>query len=261
MSLNFITAKKFIQGSKEATDVFYMGNKQGDGWTYFNDDTSYRTAKVKVKDENGNDVGVQRVELFYIPKQIWINCTDFQDLNVIDFDVISILKDIFGIIGGGGGGAGIAPVESVEKAVQWQIKKATENFITYSQNTTHNGRGWKNPNSMSYDCSAFVITSYYAVGVDIDATTTRDMVSGFTKAGWEFIAGSVWPANKLLRGDILINTGHHTQVYIGGGKDINCGSTPARIINHIESYRLHGVNYGWTGILRYKGANWGGGTV
>ena len=78
MSLNFITAKKFIQGSKESTDVFYMGNKQGDGWSYFNDDTSYRTAKVKIKDESGNDVEVQRVELFYIPKQIWITVQIFK---------------------------------------------------------------------------------------------------------------------------------------------------------------------------------------
>lgn len=254
MSLNFITAKKFIQGSKESKDVFYMGNRQADGWTYFNDDTSYRTAKVKIKDENGNEVEVQRVELFYIPKQIWIQCGDFENLTVIDFDVIGILQDISGLLAGGGGGAGIAPVESVEKAVQWQIDKATKNFITYSQDTTHNGRGWKNPNSMSYDCSAFVITSYYAVGVDIDAHNTGDMISGFTKAGWEWIPGRRWESNQLLRGDILLNINHHTQVYIGGGKDVNCGSTPARIVNHSVDY----WGKGWDGILRYKGATGGG---
>lgn len=245
MSLNFITAKKFIQGSKEATDVFYMGNKQGDGWTYFNDDTSYRTAKVKIKDESGNDVKVQRVELFYIPKQIWINCADFQDLNVIDFDIIGVIQDIFGILGGGGGGAGVAPVESVEKAVQWAINKATNNYITYSQSN----RNLKNPSGLSFDCSSFVITSYYAVGVDINATYTGDMIAGFTAAGWKWMPGKRWESNQLLRGDILLNIERHTQVYIGGGKDVNCGSTPARIVNHSADY----WGRGWDGILRYKG--------
>lgn len=245
MSLNFITAKKFIQGSKETTDVFYMGNKQGDGWTYFNDDTSYRTAKVKIKDESGNDVNVQRVELFYIPKQIWINCTDFQDLNIIDFDIIGVIQDIFGILAGGGGGAGVAPVEAVEKAVQWAIDKATNNYITYSQSN----RNLKNPSGLSFDCSSFVITSYYAVGVDINATYTGDMIAGFTAAGWEWIPGTRWESNQLLRGDILLNIERHTQMYIGGGKDVNCGSTPARIVNHSVDY----WGRGWSGILRYKG--------
>ena len=250
MSLNFITAKKFIQGSKESKDVFYMGNRQADGWTYFNDDTSYRTAKVKVNDENGNEIEVQRVELFYIPKQIWIQCGDFENLTVIDFDVIGILQDIFGILAGGGGGGGVAPIESVEKAVQWQINKVRDNFITYSQTN----RNLKNVNGKSYDCSSFVITSYTAAGVDINATYTGDMIAGFTAAGWEWIPGRRWESNQLLRGDILLNISRHTQVYIGGGKDVNCGSTPARIVNHSVDY----YGRGWDGILRYKGASGGG---
>lgn len=226
MALAFITAKKFIQSQNTMSDVFYLGNTQTDGFTYFNDETSYRCIT-----RNGQTY----TELFYIPKQIWMQCNIFNDVNIIDFNPFSILS----------GAGSAAPAESVEAAVQWMINKASNTYITYSQSN----RNLKNPNGTSYDCSSFVITGFYAVGVNINATYTGDMVAGFTAAGWEFIAGSRWEANQLQRGDILINTAYHTQVYIGDNKDVNCGSTPARIVNHSVDY----WGRGWTGILRYKG--------
>lgn len=239
MALSFITAKKFVQSSETPHDVFYMGNTQTDGFTYFNDDTSYRTAEVTGKD----GTKTRLTQLFYIPKQIWIRCENFQDLNTIVFDPLAILGKL-------NGGGSVAPIESVENAVKWAIDKASNNYITYSQTN----RNLKNPNGSSYDCSSFIITAFYAAGVDINATYTGDMIAGFTAAGWEWIPGTRWESNQLQRGDILLNIGMHTQMYIGDNKDVNCGSTPARIVNHSVDY----WGKGWDGILRYKGTTPGG---
>lgn len=237
MALALITGKKFVMSQQNATPVFYIANTQDDGFTYFNDDVSYRYGKFKKDDEE-----IEVIEQFYIPKQIWMQCTAFEELNLVTFDPLSAIL----------GGSSVAPIESVEKAVQWMINKVQNNYITYSQSN----RNLKNVDGKSYDCSSFVITGFYAAGVDINASYTGDMVAGFTAKGWEFIAGSRWEASKLQRGDILINTTHHTQVYIGNNKDVNCGSTPARIVNHNEYYTYGGAN-GWTGILRYKGTTGG----
>lgn len=157
--------------------------------------------------------------------------------------VQQIVKDglhISDLIGGSGT---IAKNASVEKAVRWAIEKATSNYITYSQSN----RNLKNPDGYSYDCSSFIITAFYVGGFNVDATYTGNMRSGFTALGWEWIPGSTWSASELLRGDILLNEALHTQMYIGGNHDVNCGSTPACVERHaVDNY-----GRGWDGILRY----------
>ena len=153
-------------------------------------------------------------------------------------------SNAFGVIIGGiiGGNGQHASNESVEAAVQWAIQKATNNYITYS----NANRNLKNPAGMSYDCSAFIITAFYAVGVDINATRTSDMRVGFLAAGWTWIPGTLWYAADLLRGDILLKESNHTQMYIGDNQDVSCGSTPAKVLPHsIDNY-----GRGWDGILR-----------
>ncbi len=149
---------------------------------------------------------------------------------------------ISGIIAGNGS---TASNEAVENAVQWAVNKASNNYITYSQSN----RNLKNVNGSSYDCSSFIITAFYAAGIDISATYTGDMVAGFTAAGWEWIEGTTWESSQLQRGDILLNVTHHTQMYIGDNQDVNCGSTPAKVQSHSTNY----YGKGWNGILRYKG--------
>lgn len=143
------------------------------------------------------------------------------------------------------GSGGTASNEKVEAAVRWCIDKAANNYITYSQTN----RNLKNVNGMSYDCSSFIITGFYAAGVNINATHTGNMRAGFTAAGWEWIPGRSFAASQLQRGDILLNEALHTQMYIGNNQDVNCGSTPACVQPHSSD------NYGrgWDGILRYKG--------
>lgn len=158
--------------------------------------------------------------------------------------VQQIVKDGLHISGLLAGNGAIAKNASVEKAVRWAIKKATSNYITYSQSN----RNLKNPDGYSYDCSSFIITAFYVGGFDVNATYTGNMRSGFTALGFTWIPGSYWTSSELVRGDILLDEVNHTQMYIGGNQDVNCGSTPACVQRHEND------NYGrgWDGILRYE---------
>ena len=159
-----------------------------------------------------------------------------------------IIEGILGSIQGGGGA--VAPNAQVEAAVQWAINKVSNNYITYSQTN----RNLNKPNATSYDCSSFIITAFNVAGFNVSATYTRDMRAGFERIGfvWHEADNGRIPASICQRGDILLNETHHTQMYIGNNKDVNCGSTPARIKNHTEYYNYGGAS-GWDGWLRYNG--------
>lgn len=159
--------------------------------------------------------------------------------------LVSTLKGgVSAIVGGAGS---IASNAQVEAAVQWAIAKANRGDIGYSRSN----RNLKNVDGMFYDCSSFVITAFYAAGVDVDATYTGDMRVGFVAAGWKWIAGTVFYADQLQRGDILLRENQHTQMYIGNNQDVQEGNVEhgAEIITH--AYDFWGD--GWDGILRYEG--------
>ena len=233
MAVYFITGKKITERGEQ--DVFYVGSSQGDGYVYFNDATMYRCLA------DGSNL-----QLFYLPKQVWMSTNDIKDINCLEFSPSGILDAIAGIIGGGGS---VSPNADVETAVQWMIKKATDEYITYSLTN----RNLKIPNGSSYDCSSFVITGFYVGGFDVNATNTRDMRQGFIDAGFEWIPGAIWYSDSLRRGDILLKEDEpnaHTQVYIGNNQDVNCGGPPASVTNHSIDNWGRG---GWDGILRYAG--------
>ena len=226
----FITAKKIVNGN--TVDVFYIGSVENDGYTYFNDDYKYR---FRTGDKS-------IVQIFYYNKTIWVKTSNIQDINTLEFDVSAVLNAISGLLGGSGAAN---PNASVEAAVQWLITKATTQYITYSQSN----RNLNNPNGSSYDCSSFVITGFNQAGFNIQASYTGNMRAGFTAKGFQWIPGSNFPASQCIRGDILLNESMHTQVYIGNNQDVNCGSTPARVVTHTPNY----WGRGWNGILRYTG--------
>lgn len=162
--------------------------------------------------------------------------------NNIFAELLGLVKDTVDNIVAGAGS--IATSNQVEMAVNWAIDRASNFYVTYSQSN----RNLKNTHGLSYDCSSFIITAFYAAGLDINATYTGDMISGFTAAGFKWIPGSEWYSNQLKKGDILLNIANHTQMYIGQNQDVNCGSTPARVQGHsVDNY-----GRGWDGILRYE---------
>lgn len=228
--VGFVQATRYLNGN--TTSVFFMATLQADGYVYFNDDTFYRCTR--------NGTGLQ---VYSQPKQIWVSSKVLINLKVSIADISGLVTAVGGILGGSGASS---PDASVEKAVKWMIDKAQSNRITYSQSN----RNLKNPSGTSYDCSSFVITGFTQGGFNINASYTGDMRSGFEAAGFKWhdadSNGSL-PANVLQRGDILLNTARHTQVYIGNNQDVNCGSTPARVMSHVSRYS----NGGWNGFLRY----------
>lgn len=228
--IGFVSATRYLNGN--TTTVWFVGTMQADGLVYFNDDTFYRCSK------DGS-----HLQVYSQPKQIWVDSQVLINLKCSILDLTAIDGAVGGILSGSGASN---PNASVESAVKWMINKASTNNITYSQSN----RNLKNPNGSSYDCSSFVITGFTVGGFDIDASYTGNMRSGFEKAGFKWHPADndrKLAASQLQRGDILLNTSKHTQVYIGNNQDVNCGSTPARVMSHVAYYS----GGGWDGFLRY----------
>ena len=228
--LAYITATRFWGGYTEGVQGYYIGcNINGE--TYFNDSKFFRAS---------NDG--RRVEVL---KQGTANY--WVATNECRIDSI-VITDLNSLVNGGGNGAGSAAGNAqVEEAVKWMVQKANSGNISYSQVNR-----W---GPTSYDCSSFVISAFRAAGFTINANTTYDMKSGFEAAGfvWHPATSSKrLEASYLQRGDILLNIENHTQVYIGGNYDVNCGSTPARVKPHVAYYEYKNASYnGWDGYLRY----------
>lgn len=216
-----LKGQKYFNGNM--IDVAYIGSVIGD-FIYFNDNEFWRCKTDGTL-----------LQILYPDKNIWVMTKAIQNISISGFNQN----------GNAGSGSGVAPNANVETAVQWMINKANTNEVTYSQSN----RNLKNPNGTSYDCSSFVITGFYVGGFDANAIYTGDMRSAFEALGFRWIPGTTFTADQLVRGDILLKEGEHTQVYIGNNQDVNCGSTPARVQGHSDD------NYGtgWDGVLRYAG--------
>lgn len=240
----FVDGEKYVNG--ETKNVFYVGSKQEDGYIYFNDSDFFRC------DYEGHNL-----QIFYIPKQIWVSTSNLVLKRINGVDVVQLRDDVNNVQNGSGA---IAANASVEAAVKWAIDKATNNYVTYADiaynfdgsinwTETARRRHLKDVNATQYDCSSFIITAFYAAGFNINANATGDMRSGFTAAGFLWIPGNYFTAFNCRRGDILLDEVNHTQMYIGNNQDVNCGSTPARVCDHsVDNY-----SRGWDGILRYGG--------
>ena len=147
-------------------------------------------------------------------------------------------------------------MSKVENYTQQAINIANDNKHGYSQYNR-----WGNPD---YDCSSLVVTVVQNSGIPVKtngATYTGNMYNAFIKSGFEDVTHTVnlTTGQGLQRGDILLNTVNHTEIYIGGGQNVG-----ARIS---ETNTIHGVggdqtgqeigvsgyyDYPWNYVLRYK---------
>lgn len=147
-------------------------------------------------------------------------------------------------------------MSKVENYTQQAINIANDNRHGYSQYNR-----WGNPD---YDCSSLVITVIQNSGVPVKtngATYTGNMYNAFIKSGFTDVTNTVnlTTGQGLQRGDILLNVVNHTEIYIGGGKNVGARGS--------ETNTIHGVggdqtgreilvgnyyNYPWNYVLRYK---------
>lgn len=145
-----------------------------------------------------------------------------------------------------------------EKAIRQMETWAKDDSHGYDQDHRWGEKG-------DYDCSSAVIQAWQNAGVPVKsggATYTGDMKNVFLKNGFVDVTSKVNVATGagLIRGDVLLNTVHHTAMYCGNGKEVEAsinekgtahGGKPGDQTGKeflIRSYR----NYPWNCVLRYK---------
>jgi hypothetical protein len=149
-------------------------------------------------------------------------------------------------------------MSKTESAIQWMENHANNNAYGYDQRYRWGERG-------DFDCSSAVISAWQAAGVPVKtrgATYTGNMLSVFLSCGFEDVTGTVNLATGagLRRGDVLLNTAHHTAMYCGNGREVEAsinekgtavGGAPGDQTGReflIRSYR----NFPWNHVLRFK---------
>ena len=148
-------------------------------------------------------------------------------------------------------------MSKIEKAVQQMEAWAGDDSHGYDQTYRWGQHG-------DFDCSAAVIQACENAGIPVKskgATYTGNMLAVFKKCGFVDVTSKVNRSTGagLLRGDVLLNTSHHTAMYCGNGKEVEAsinekgtatGGKPGDQTGKeflIRSYR----NYPWTNVLRY----------
>ena len=151
--------------------------------------------------------------------------------------------------------------DRINKAISWMEDTARDDRHGYCQDHRWGTDG-------DYDCSSAVITAWEQAGVPVKtkgATYTGNMLSVFRANGFQDVTALVNRSTGagLARGDVLLNTAHHTAMYCGNGKEVEAsinekgtahGGKPGDQTGReflIRSYR----NYPWTNVLRYTGGN------
>lgn len=147
----------------------------------------------------------------------------------------------------------------IEKAVQWAIAIAKDDSHGYSQ---YRRQG------PDYDCSSFVINAYKQAGADIDTsmvTYTGNMYR-LVNYGFKDVYNSIDTnsGKGLQRGDILVNSVHHTVMYIGEGLIVQASiaedgtadrdghaKTGDQTGTEIYIRKYYNPSYGWNAIYRY----------
>lgn len=162
---------------------------------------------------------------------------------------------------------GVETMSKTENATRWMEDTARDDSHGYCQTHRWGADG-------DYDCSSAVITAWEQAGVPVKtngATYTGNMLPVFKKCGFEDVTASVNRSTGagLKRGDVLLNTSHHTAMYCGNGQEVEAsinekgtatGGTPGDQTGKeflIRAYR----NYPWTNVLRYKEAGTGNKSV
>lgn len=146
----------------------------------------------------------------------------------------------------GTAGGGIAPSDAVEKAVQWAINTA---------NDDSHGYVWGAGGPTNFDCSGFVNNAFHAAGFGIGSghgPATGGMRAAYQALGFKWITNIDFSSySQLQRGDILLNEGSHTEIYIGNGQQVGAHSAHKPKADQVSVVSYN--NHPWNGILRYGG--------
>lgn len=139
-----------------------------------------------------------------------------------------------------------------EKAVRFMLDTANDDSHGYDQSSR-----W----GPDYDCSSLVITAYKEAGVPLTATYTGNMWRDFLDHGFEVASDVDLATGAGLRpGDVLLNTVHHTAMYVGNGRICHAsgnehgGATGGQTGDQTgKEISVTGYfNFPWDVVLRYS---------
>lgn len=120
-----------------------------------------------------------------------------------------------------------------------------------------------------YDCSSLMISAWQQAGVPVKtagATYTGNMLRAFLGCGFEDVTAEVNlnTGAGLQRGDVLLNTQHHTAMSIGDGQIVHAsidengratgGKTGDQTGREICVRSYYKYSKGWDKVLRYVGS-------
>ena len=146
-------------------------------------------------------------------------------------------------------------------------EKAISQMESWAADDSH-GYDQSNRWGPDYDCSSAVIAAWEMAGVPVKsngATYTGNMRGVFLRCGFEDVTDGIDLATGtgLQRGDVLLNSRHHTAMYCGSGMEVEAsinengtttGGQPGDQTGReflVRPYR----NYPWDCVLRYTGGN------
>lgn len=149
--------------------------------------------------------------------------------------------------------------ETINKAVAWAVGIADSPEHGYDQ---------QNRWGADYDCSSFVISAWQQAGVPVKtsgASYTGNMYYAFLKCGFRDVTNSINlnTGANLQKGDVVLNTKHHTEMYIGNGRMVKAsinelggvtgGKSGDQTGREIYIGNYYKPSYGWDYVLRYYG--------
>lgn len=171
----------------------------------------------------------------------------------------------------------------VEAAVKWACEIAEDNSHGYSDGSA--SCDYRSRTGPDYDCASLVSIAFMKAGFDgiSVASAGYDMKNMFVDAGFQWIpASELGGLNDnsdtayLQRGDILLDIGSHTELYIGDGNTVgahwdwdgeaggygeykyvylNGGTYYRSGADEINIQSAYLSSFGYDGVLRYNGSS------
>ena len=241
-NLKLITCTRYL--NQVASETSYLATVQADGYVYFNDNIFFRCL---------NDL--TKPQVWYTDKNNWVDTTLIQEIRSQDFNASGII----------GGGTGQTPPPAadgsndLEKAVIWMIDIANDDSHGYN---AADDSCW----GPDYRCSSLIAAGLrngggFNVPLDSNLTRTTQLRDTLVGIGFKWYAGMGNDSSQLLRGDILLSIGNHTECYIGAGQNVSAnineygGLYNGRVGDQTGAeIRVQGwYSYPWDGVLRWEG--------
>lgn len=211
----------------------YIGTIGDDEYVYFNDAMFYRFKPTGTWEQN--------VYVLNRSRYSWAKCTMFEKISAVNLNA---------------GAGSVAPGGiGVEGAIKWAIAVA--------EDASH-GYDWDYRWGPDYDCSSLVYEAFRVGGgfdLPVHTGNTHSMIRDFTAIGFKWLAGKGNSASECVRGDILLNTANHTEIYIGNEMNVGAHINEKGTVRGGRSGDQTGreictnayYSYPWNGILRYEG--------